>query len=148
MVAQIASAFALLTWPALVYLTLLGIAVWAYRRRLRQLAVSLGADRVLAWGSAFVLRQVLIGRDRPAPALELLTSTGYAYPAGHMVAATAFCIGVGADLQRHPTVGPGPYALAGGQLRDRRRGRGGQLDPRRALDQRHRRWRRCGRLAA
>ncbi len=96
-VAQIASAFALLTWPGLLYLTLLIIAIWAYRRRLRQLAVSLGLIVILAWGSAIGL-SILIGRERPAQALDLLTSTGYAYPASHMVAATAACIGVGATF--------------------------------------------------
>jgi diacylglycerol kinase family enzyme/membrane-associated phospholipid phosphatase len=96
-VAQIASAFALLTWPGLVYLTLLVIAVWAYRRRLRQLAVSLGLIVILAGGSAIGL-SLLIGRERPPQALALLTSSGYAYPSGHMVAAVAACIGVGATF--------------------------------------------------
>ena len=40
-VAQIASAFALLTWPGLQYAALAAIALWAYRRRLRDLALAL-----------------------------------------------------------------------------------------------------------
>ncbi len=96
-VAQLASAFALLTWPGLEYLTLLVIAIWAYRRRLRQLAVSLTLIVALAWGSATALK-LLIGRDRPDFALDLITTSGYAYPSGHMVGAVATCIGVGATF--------------------------------------------------
>lgn len=96
-VAQIASAFALMTWPGLEYLTLLVIAVWAYRRRLRQLAVSLGLIIVLAWGSAELIK-LTIARDRPSSALDLITALGYAYPSGHMVGAVAACIGVGATF--------------------------------------------------
>ncbi len=96
-VAQIASAFALLALPALEYLTLLGISVWAFRRRLRQLAVSLVLIVVLAWGGGFVLRQ-LVARDRPDTALQLITASGYAYPSGHAISAVAFCVGIGATL--------------------------------------------------
>src|SRR5690349_12116686 len=96
-VAQIASAFALVTLPALEYLTLLGIAIWAFRRRLRQLAVSLVLIVVLAWGGGYLLRLVF-GRERPETALDLITALGYAYPSGHMVGALAFCIGIGATL--------------------------------------------------
>ncbi|WP_344808585.1 bifunctional phosphatase PAP2/diacylglycerol kinase family protein [Microlunatus ginsengisoli] len=96
-VAQIASAFALLTWPGLEYLTLLAISIWAFRRRLRQLAVSLVLIVLLAWGGGFLLR-LAFARPRPENALDLITSLGYAYPSGHLVSAVAFCIGIGATL--------------------------------------------------
>jgi diacylglycerol kinase family enzyme/membrane-associated phospholipid phosphatase len=96
-VAQIASAFALLTWPGLEYLALVIIAIWAYRRRLRQLAVSLVLIVVLAWASADLLK-LAFARARPESALALITALGYAYPSGHMVGAVAFCIGIGATF--------------------------------------------------
>lgn len=62
--AQIAAAFALLTWPGLAYLALLGIALWAASRRLRQLSVALVLTAVVGWGGAG-LSALLIGRPRP-----------------------------------------------------------------------------------
>ncbi len=49
-VAQIAAAFALLTWPGVTYAALAGIAIWAFQRRLRQLSVALGLMIVAGWG--------------------------------------------------------------------------------------------------
>lgn len=88
---QVAAAVALVTWPMLLYLVLLGTAVWAVRRRLRNLAVALLVAVVLAWGGEALTRQ-LIGRPRPAHALDLLTTVGYSYPSGHLTAAVAFVI--------------------------------------------------------
>ena len=93
--AQIAGAFALLTWPGLLYAALLGIALWAFRHRLRLLALALALIVPVAWGGSAALK-VIIRRPRPAQALDLLTSTGYAYPSGHMTAVTAGVIAVGA----------------------------------------------------
>ena len=42
--AQIAAAFALLTWPGLEYAALVGIAIWAYQRRLRVAHLRAAAD--------------------------------------------------------------------------------------------------------
>ncbi len=94
---QIAAAFALLTWPGLVYAALLGIAIWAVQHRLRQLAIALVLVTVLGWGGATVAKLVA-HRERPAQALDVLTSYGYAYPSGHMVAAVAASIAVGATF--------------------------------------------------
>jgi len=95
--AQVASAFALVTWPGLQYLALMGIAVWALRRRLRDLTVALCLTVALGWGGAFLLR-VLIRRERPPQALSLLTSSGYGYPSGHLVAVVASTLAVGATI--------------------------------------------------
>lgn len=95
--AQIAAAFALLTWPGLQYLALIGIAVWAARRRLRNLAVALCLTAALGWGGGYLLR-ILIQRERPPAALSLLTSSGYGYPSGHMVAVVATTLAVGATF--------------------------------------------------
>lgn len=73
--AQIVSAWALLTWPGLVYLALAGLALWAYQHRLRQLAIALILIIPLAWGASALLK-VSLQRARPQQGLDLLTSTG------------------------------------------------------------------------
>ena len=59
--AQLVSAWALLTWPGLVYLALAGLALWAYRHRLRQLAIALILIIPLGWGAS----DVELGRADP-----------------------------------------------------------------------------------
>src|SRR5919107_2569804 len=54
--AQIASAFSLLTWPGVTYTAVAGIAVWAYQRRLRQLAVALGLMIITTRGLTQLLK--------------------------------------------------------------------------------------------
>ena len=49
--AQIAAAFALLTWPGLEYAALVGLAIWAYQRRLRTLAFALLLTVALGWAA-------------------------------------------------------------------------------------------------
>jgi diacylglycerol kinase (ATP) len=95
--AEIASAFALLTWPGLEYAALAAIAIWAVRHRLRQLAVALLLVIALAWGGAALLK-ITFQRPRPQQALDLLTATGYAYPSGHMTGVVAMSIAVGATF--------------------------------------------------
>ncbi len=95
--AQISSAFALLTWPGLVYAALVGIALWALQHRLRQLATALVLIVPVGWAGAWLLK-LLIKRPRPEQALDVLTSAGYSYPSGHMVAVTAGVIAVGATF--------------------------------------------------
>ena len=92
---QIAAAFALLTWPGLVYAALAGLALWAWQRRLRQLCVALLLVIPLGWGGSTVFKR-LVARDRPDRALDLLTAHGYAYPSGHLTAVVAASIAVGA----------------------------------------------------
>jgi diacylglycerol kinase (ATP) len=95
--AEIAAAFALLTWPGLPYAGVLGVALWSYRHRLRQLAVALCLMVALGAAGATMLK-LLFRRPRPDHVLDLITSVGYAYPSGHMTAAVACCIGVGATF--------------------------------------------------
>jgi diacylglycerol kinase (ATP) len=95
--AEIVGAFALLTWPGLEYAALAAIALWAVRRRLRQLAVALLLVIAFAWGGAGLLK-ITFKRPRPEQALDLLTATGYAYPSGHMTGVVAMSIAVGATF--------------------------------------------------
>jgi diacylglycerol kinase (ATP) len=93
--AQIGAGFALLMWPGLEYTALLGVAIWAYRHRLRQLAIALALIVALGWGGADLLK-IIFRRVRPEHALDLITATGFSYPSGHMTGVVASCIGVGA----------------------------------------------------
>ena len=68
--AQIVSAWALLTWPGLMYSALAGLALWAYRHRLRQLAVALILIIPLGWGGSALLK-VSLQRERPEQGLDL-----------------------------------------------------------------------------
>ena len=95
--AEIAAAFALLTWPGFEYAALAAIAFWAVRHRLRQLSVALVLVIALAWGGVALLK-ITFQRPRPEQALELLTATGFAYPSGHMAGAVAMSIAVGATF--------------------------------------------------
>lgn len=94
-IAEIASAFALLTWPGIQYAALAAIAVWAFRRRLRNLALALVITIVAGWGGANLL-QLIFARARPESRLDVLTALGSSYPSGHMVAVVACGICVGA----------------------------------------------------
>ena len=95
--AQIAAAIAVLTWPGVIYGGLAIGAAWAYRRRLRQLALALILVIPYAWGSALALSWIL-RRARPDGGPELITSWGLSYPSGHVVAATTAVIMVTAGM--------------------------------------------------
>jgi YegS/Rv2252/BmrU family lipid kinase len=115
--AQIVSAWALLTWPGLVYAAVAGLALWAYRHRLRQLAIALILIVPLAWGASGLLK-ISLQRERPEGGLDLITSTGYAYPSGHTVAIVASTIAVGATfaVTRRPALRRLLWGLTGGAL--------------------------------
>ena len=95
--AQIASAVSLLTWPGITYAVVAGIAVWAFQRRLRQLAVALALIIVATW-SLTTLLKLLLARPRPESGLDLISVSGYAYPSGHLSSIVAGCIAVGATF--------------------------------------------------
>ncbi|MGI8459508.1 MAG: diacylglycerol kinase family protein [Propionibacteriaceae bacterium] len=90
---QVFAAFALLTWPGVIYAGLLGLAIWAGQRKLRNLAAALTLSVVFAWGGALVMKR-LIARPRPDTALDVITAGGYAYPSSHQVAITAAVLAV------------------------------------------------------
>lgn len=96
--AQIAAAFALLTWPGLEYAALVGIAIWAFRRRLRALAAALVLTVALGWAAGDLIK-VFVARGRPPDHLDVMTAWGYSYPSGHMVGVVASCIAVGATFR-------------------------------------------------
>ncbi|MDN5762108.1 MAG: phosphatase PAP2 family protein [Microlunatus sp.] len=96
--AQIMAAFALLTWPGLEYAALVGLAIWAFRRRLRALASALLLTVALGWVTGDLLKLVF-RRERPPGYLDVLTAVGYSYPSGHMVGVVASCIAVGATFR-------------------------------------------------
>lgn len=85
---QVLVAFALVTWPGVLYLVVAGIGIWAYRRRLRNLAVASGLTVVLTVAAAYGAK-FLLQRPRPAGAVDLITSEQWSYPSGHMAAVVA-----------------------------------------------------------
>ncbi|SDS60001.1 diacylglycerol kinase family protein [Microlunatus soli] len=111
---QIAAALALVTEPALIYLSLLFVALWAYRGRMRNLAGALVLMVVLGYGGGWLLKQ-LIGRQRPADAVQLITAQGYAYPSSHLTAASVGVVAVGTVLvvTRHRRVVQLRWAIIG-----------------------------------
>src|SRR5690348_4556175 len=96
--AQIMAAFALLTWPGLEYAALTGIAIWAFRRRLRSLAAALLLTFALGWATSELIK-ITIARPRPPEHLDVMTAVGYSYPSSHMVGVVASCIAVGATFR-------------------------------------------------
>ena len=96
--AQIAAAFALLTWPGLEYAALVGIAIWAYQRRLRSLTFALLLTVALGWAATDLIKWT-VARPRPPDHLDVMTAWGYSYPSGHMVGVVASCIAVGAAFR-------------------------------------------------
>ncbi|MGD7705290.1 diacylglycerol kinase family protein [Microlunatus sp. Y2014] len=94
---QILTTVALVTYPWLLYGALLGLALWAVRHRLRNVAAALVLTVLLAGGGAALLRRV-VGRARPEQAMESITVTSFAYPSGHVTAAVAAAVMVGAVM--------------------------------------------------
>lgn len=86
--AQIWAAIAIVTWPAVPYAAAAILGIWAHRRRLRNLAYALWLVIPLAWGSHLGLK-ALVARPRPQATLDLITGHGWAYPSGHLTAASA-----------------------------------------------------------
>lgn len=104
-VGQVANAIAVLSWPPVVYLGLLGLALWAFRHRLRNLAGGLALIVPIGLAAIYLLK-LLVHRARPADAIALFTSAQLSYPSGHVAAVTSAVIGVGATFtvtrQRRP----------------------------------------------
>jgi len=96
--AQIAAAFALLTWPGIEYAVLVGLAIWAYQRRLRSLTLALLLTVALGWAATDLIKWT-VARPRPPDHLDVMTAWGYSYPSGHMVGVVASCIAVGAAFR-------------------------------------------------
>mgnify|MGYP001943750862 CR=1 FL=1 len=97
-VAQIATAFALLTWPGVIYAILFGVGFWARQRRLLNLGTSMWLAILFGWGGHLAWK-FLLGRQRPEEAYDAITAIGPAYPSGHVVAITIVgCMGVAASI--------------------------------------------------
>lgn len=81
---QIASAYALLTHPLMICLALAGLSVWAWRRRLRHLALAVLASGLGSWLACALLRHLMRRPRPPSPLDHLLTYRGFSYPSSHM----------------------------------------------------------------
>ena len=136
-VAQIAAAFSLLTWPGVTYAAVAGIAIWAFQRRLRQLAVALGLMISPLGATPSCSRSPSPGRARSG--LDLITVSGYAYPSSHMSSIVAGAHRGRRHLRGDPAERQPAAAVAGRRRAARAGGGRGPVDHRRALHHRHRR---------
>ncbi len=94
---QVANAIAVLSWPPVVWVVVLGLALWSHQHRLRNLAGGLTLSVPIGLAAIYALK-LAIGRSRPADAVALFTSDRLSYPSGHLAAITAAVIGVGATF--------------------------------------------------
>lgn len=85
--AEIWAAIAIVAWPGTAYVTLAIMGLWAYRRRLRNLAYAQWLAIPLGWLAHSGLKE-LLKRPRPQATLDLITAHGWAYPSAHVAAAT------------------------------------------------------------
>ncbi|MEL4503449.1 diacylglycerol kinase family protein [Luteococcus sp. H138] len=86
--AQVWTAISIATLPGVFATILVLIAGWAWRRRLRNLALGLVLAVLLSWGGNFLLKRIFT-RPRPSsPMDDVMTHAGWAYPSGHMTMAT------------------------------------------------------------
>ena len=89
--AEVSTAIALDTHPLVLTVLLAGLALWAWRRRLRNISAAIVIGVLLAWPLDTVIKAVA-RRPRPHTTLDSLTFQGYAYPSTHMSMATAAAI--------------------------------------------------------
>lgn len=87
--AQVAAAFALISHPIVLFVVLLGMGMWAWRRRLRHLAMAAIASGALTWGIAALVKHSVERPRPPSPVSTAITYSGYAYPSTHMAMAMA-----------------------------------------------------------
>ena len=103
---QVLAATAVVTSPTVVYVVLAGLAVWAWQRRLVNLAWAF-ALAVAFLFAGITTAKTALRRPRPDTALPLITAESWAYPSGHMAAITVLGILVvvtAVVTRRRPTV--------------------------------------------
>lgn len=88
---QILAAVSIVTAPAVVFVALATMTVWAARRRLRNLAWALGTSVVLAWAAIESVKPTF-RRPRPGTAIPIMTADGWSYPSSHLTAATVLAV--------------------------------------------------------
>ncbi len=85
---QILQAASLVLHPVVVFIVVLGIALWSGARRLRRLSMALVGSVIVGW-TGYVLLKLLFHAPRPTSSFsDALTYAGYSYPSGHVAAAT------------------------------------------------------------
>lgn len=87
---QLTAALSFLLHPVVAYTVLGGLAMWAWRRRLLNLAWAIALAIPLGVGSERLLK-LLVARERPPTQVRLVTE-GFAYPSGHLIAISALAL--------------------------------------------------------
>lgn len=90
--AQIASAFAIVAHPAVMCLLLVIIALWAWRRRLRHLAVASLGGGALTMAACQIIKAVVHRPRPPSPLSDAITYQGSSYPSLHMAMAVSTAV--------------------------------------------------------
>lgn len=85
---QVLTAVATLTSPAVLYFGAVVVSVWAWHKRLKNLAWAWLVIAPLGWLSTFAMK-ALVKQPRPELAAPLITADGWSYPSGHMTALAA-----------------------------------------------------------
>ncbi|HET7725086.1 MAG TPA: diacylglycerol kinase family protein [Propionibacteriaceae bacterium] len=85
---QILDAVSIALHPIVVFIAVLGIALWSGARRLRRLSMAIIGAVIVGW-TGYELLKLLFRVARPASGFsDAITYSGYSYPSGHVVAAT------------------------------------------------------------
>ena len=94
---QVLASLGVVFAPVVHYAGLLVLAWWAWRRRLRELAMAIVVAAALSWAGV-LLAKTLLAVPRPPSAPDILGVSGWGYPSGHLAAVTTAVIMVTATL--------------------------------------------------
>lgn len=106
---QISAAISFALGPWIPYIALGVTAIWAWRRRLRNIAWGFVLTVALAWGSGSLLKN-LIERPRPATHADLITADGFSYPSAHVIGMATLVVAVSTLFRVTRRTGPAIWA--------------------------------------
>ena len=85
---QILEAISIVAHPIVVFIAVLGLALWSGARRLRRLSMAIIGAVIVGW-TGYELLKLSFRLPRPTSGFsDAITYAGYSYPSGHVVAAT------------------------------------------------------------
>ncbi|QGF22926.1 phosphatase PAP2 family protein [Raineyella fluvialis] len=103
---QLLAAVGIVGAPVVLYTGLVLLAYWAYRRRLRELALAIVLAGALSW-AGITLAKIVLRMPRPPYSPDILAVSGWGYPSGHLSAIVTVAVMVTATMmttrQSHAT---------------------------------------------